>query len=350
MDVMRFGVIIGPRQAEVHERKIPELGDDQVLIKNESCNICTTDYELWTGARTNQPLPMAGGHENSGIIVKKGKNVGDHFQIGDRVGIMLTRYCGECIDCRKGHTFACKFKGETFPKYSDGYYGFFGFSTYKIADARYCFKFTSDIPSDEAGFIEPLATSIRSIKRGRVQPLDNVVIIGAGTMGLLNAQVARSFGARVIISELLEKKIKTAKDLGFNEVVNPQEGNFEEQVRELIGDGRVDAIIVCVGTSSANQQAFDIAELDTRIVYFAAGYPAPELNIDSNIVHYKRLELIGTVGSDIDDFQLAAQMLDNRAVNVNALIEKRFSLDQLQQAYELASTPGSFRVSVHTWK
>ena len=349
---MRFGVIFDTRDARVCERPIPEVKEDELLIKIEACNICTTDYELWNGQRKGkQPTPMAGGHENSGIVVAKGSKVGNNFQIGDRVGIMLTQFCGECADCRKGHNFACMYKGETFPASDDGYYGFFGFSTYKTAPARYCFKFKTEIAADEAGFIEPLSTAIRSIKRGRVAPSENVLIIGAGTMGMLNAQVARAFGGRVIISELLEKKINVAKELGFEEFVDPSRDDLKEQIQALIGhDSRIDVIIVCVGNSKANAQAQEIADLDTRIVYFAAGYPAPEIKIDSNIIHYKRLELIGTIGSDTDDFQMAVDMLDKRLIKVDKLIEKRFPLDQIQEAYELASTPGSFRVSVHTWE
>lgn len=348
---MRFGVILGTRRAEVHERSIPSLTDDELLIKIEACNICTTDYELWTGARAGvQPLPMAGGHENSGVIVEKGSKVGDHFQMGDRVGIMLTQSCGVCEDCREGNHFLCKYKGETFPAYDDGYYGFFGFSTYKTALARCCFKFNSNIAADEAGFIEPLSTAIRSIKRVRVRPLENVLVIGAGTMGLLNAQVARAYGARVIISEPIEKKVAIARELGFKEFVNPLEKDFAGQVARTVGSGRLNVIIVCVGNTLANSQALEVAEKDTRIGYFAAGYPAPEIHIDSNMLHYKRFELIGIIGSDESDFEEAAHMLDNRAVNVEKLIEKRFPLDQIQEAYELASTPGSFRVSIHTWE
>lgn len=348
--VMKFGVITQARHAEIHERPIPPVGEDELLIRIESCNICTTDYELWSGRRTNQPLPMAGGHENSGIVVAKGAKVSEHFQIGDRVGIMLTQFCGECADCRRGNHFLCRFKGETFPRSEDGYYGFFGFSTYKTAPARYCFKFWSDLPSDEAGFIEPLSTAICSVKRARVMPDDNVVVIGAGTMGMLNAQVARAYGARVILSEPIEKKREVARQLGFTDFVDPTREDFAEQVRTHIGGGRLNAIIVCVGNTRANDQALEIAEKDTRIVYFAAGYPAPEINVDSNVVHYKRLELIGTIGSDAEDFQEAAEMLDGHKVEVGLLIEKRFPLSQLQDAYELANTPGSFRVSVHTWE
>ena len=170
-------------------------------------------------------------------------------------------------------------------------------------------------------------------------------------MGMLNAQVARAFGGRVIISELLEKKINVAKELGFTEFVDPSRDDLKQQIQDIIGhDSRIDVIIVCVGNSKANAQAQEVADLDTRIVYFAAGYPAPEIKIDSNIIHYKRLELIGTIGSDTDDFQMAVDMLDKRLIKVEKLIEKRFPLDKLQEAYELAATPGSFRVSVHTWE
>ncbi len=350
MEKMRFAVITKEKNAEIHERTIPELKDDEVLIKIEACNICTTDYEFWSGRRKNQLTPMAGGHENSGIIVKKGKAVSDYFSIGDRVGIMLTESCGVCPDCRKGNDYACRYKGETFKESDDGYFGFFGFSTYKTAKSEFLFKFTSDIPADEAGFIEPLSTAIRSIKIGDIKPEENVVIIGGGTMGLLNAQVARAYGARVIISELFESKVEVAKELGFTEFLNPKSETFKEDLKEILKDGRVNAIIICVGSGAANEQALSIAELDTRLLYFAAEYPPSEIKIDTNTLHYKRYKLIGVVGSDRSDFQEAAEMLDNGHVKVDKLIEKRFKLDEIQDAFKLASTPGTFRVSVHTWE
>ena len=90
----------------------------------------------------------------------------------------------------------------------DGYcYGFFGFSDYCVKDARSLYKVRSDLNPAEAAFLEPLATVLPGLKKLRVTPFETVVVIGAGTMGLLNAQTARAYGARIIISEIMGKKI-----------------------------------------------------------------------------------------------------------------------------------------------
>src|SRR5699024_12406947 len=103
----KFAVLTRAKNAEVHERNIPEVGDNQVLNKQETCNICTTDYGQWLGLREHQPYPMAGGHEGSGVIVRKGKNVREELNIGDHVALAYD-YCGECKSCQIGKTSECK--------------------------------------------------------------------------------------------------------------------------------------------------------------------------------------------------------------------------------------------------
>ncbi len=89
-----------------------------------------------------------------------------------------------------------------------------------------------------------------------------------------------------------------------------------------------------------------VRSLEGRILFFAAGYPAPELKVDSNYIHYKKLELVGTYGADMKDFITSAELLNSKKVDVSGLIEATFPLDEIQKAYEVASRPGSYRVSI----
>ncbi len=101
VDKMRFGgVLTKAKVAEIHERNLPEIRENQVLVKQEACNICTTDYGQWQGLREHQPYPMAGGHECAGIIVQRGSEVREDLAIGDRVAIAYD-YCGECVPCKR---------------------------------------------------------------------------------------------------------------------------------------------------------------------------------------------------------------------------------------------------------
>lgn len=340
---MRFGCLAKKGVAEIRERDLPELGDFDVLIKMKACNICTTDYQQWLGLREHQGYPMAGGHEASGIVVKTGKKVAD-FKEGD---LVATGYegCGSCSACRNGAVDQCV---DLHKDTEDGYkWGFFGFSDYCVRSVRGIYKVDGSVDPSEAGFVEPLATVLHGTKKLRLEPFETVVVIGGGTMGLINAQAAKAYGCRVIVSEMIEKKLETAKDMGF-EVIDCKEKDPVEEVKRLTDGEGADAVIVAVGATSANDQALEmIKEMDGRVLLFAAGYPAPELHIDSNAMHYRRIELIGTFGATNDDFKEAAKALSTGVVDVSKLVEdKKFTLNQMQEAMEEASKPGMYRVSV----
>ncbi|WP_010276670.1 zinc-dependent alcohol dehydrogenase [Paenibacillus senegalensis] len=342
-DKMRFAVLVKAGQAEVRERMLPELKDHQVLIKHEACNICTTDYGQWMGLREHQPYPMAGGHECSGQIIAKGSAVGDDLMPGDRVGIAYG-YCGICDACKVGLTGECKQMSGA--PTEDGYYGDFGFSDYYVRDAKSLVKMNPELSPGEAAFLEPLATVVKGLRKLRLSPMETVAIIGAGTMGLVNAQAARAYGARVIITEIMDKKIKTAEAMGFD-VIRAHEEDPVQAVRKWSGGHGTDAVIIAVGATIANDQAIEmVKKWNGRVLLFAAGYPAPELRVDSNSIHYRKMELIGTYGADMADFMDSARLLNDKLVDVSLLIEKSYVLDDIQAAYETASTPGSYRVSV----
>ena len=207
-------------------------------------------------------------------------------------------------------------------------------------------KMNPELSPGEAAFLEPLATAAKGIGKLRVSPQDTVAVIGAGTMGLLNAQAVRACGARVIVTEMMEKKIKTAKAMGF-EVIDAGAADPVERVKQMTGGRGADAVIVAVGATKANEQAAAILKhFDGRMLMFAAAYPAPELGISSNDIHYRRMEILGTYLGDTKDFLEAARLLNQRVVDVRPLIEASYPLEDIQKAFEEAARPGNYRVSV----
>jgi len=345
IETTRFAVIEQERVVKIHERRLPELKEDQVLIKNLACNICTTDYGQWSGARKNLLFPMAWGHEFSGVVVGKGSAV-PNVEIGDHVGIGYDM-CGVCDFCKSGLTSECVELGAGRNKVSeDGYHGGFGCSEYVIKPYRSLFKMDSDIDASEAAFVEPVGTVCQGIRKLRVKPGENVVVIGAGTMGVINAMVARAEGCNVIITEMMEKKINTAKELGLN-VIDASKDNPVEKVMEWTGGKGADAVIVAVGVTAANDQALAmLKKYHGRILLFAAGYPAPELHVDSNLIHYRKMELIGTFSADNCDFAKAAELINSKKIDLSKLVEKKVPFEDVQKAFEAAVVPGAYRVSV----
>ncbi len=349
-DKIKYGVLVADKRAEVHQKDMPSIKADEVLINNKACNICTTDYQQWLGDRPHQPYPMAFGHENSGVVVKIGSEV-KNCKIGDHVVVNVYGPCLECTNCRKGeNSIYCEnslASKELKSPDENGMYGFYGCGEYQVAKSKHIFKIKEDLPFAEAGFVEPLATVVCGIHKLRIKVGEKVLVIGAGTMGLLNAQVASYYGADVIISELFENKLETAKKLGFSKIINPNKDNPEEKIKEFLDEGeKIDAIIIAVGATSAYKQALQIAPKGCRLLIFAAHFPVPDWDLKPNPVHYNIWEIIGTYGCSTADYQEAVALLSKRDVNVNLLVDAKYHLKDIQKAFEDAVIPGKYRISI----
>ncbi|WP_207871861.1 chlorophyll synthesis pathway protein BchC [Enterococcus sp. DIV2402] len=341
----RFGVLTKKGQIEVHERPLPKLGDYDILIKHEACNICTTDYTQYLGLREHQGYPMAGGHEDSGFIVEVGEKV-NGFSVGDHVALGCPS-CGYCDECKKGREGFCKYNDMTVHTTEDGYHGTFGFSDYVVMPARRVVKISKHLPAGEGGFLEPLATVSKGIKIMDTKPGDTVVVIGAGTMGMLNALALRAKAIRVIITEFMPNKIENARKEGL-EVIDCNVSDPVEEVKKLTDGEGADAVYVCVGNTVANNQAVEmLKKYYGKILLFAASYPEPKFEISSNVIHYRHIQIFGTTGADLVDFIDSAKLLNSGQVKVTSLLEKKyFDLDHIKDAFEEATVPGNYRVTV----
>lgn len=343
-----FGVIVEPKRAEMHCDELPELEDDELLLKLEVCNICTTDYQQWLGLRAHQGFPRAAGHEFCGIVIEKGSKVHNRFQIGDRVGPVFPEFCGVCENCQRGRTGDCV-ETDYFSKIGpDGYYGTKSFANYRIIKERYATPLSKEIPAADAAFLEPVSTVVHCIKEAGVYPNARVVVIGVGTMGILNAQVAHAWGASVIMTDISEKKIARAEAMGIGKVINSSKEDAVERVKELTGGVGADIVIVSVGNTQAYKQGYAMMKkTGAKLILFPAGYPKPELIVDPNELHYRKISIIGTLDGDCVDYVDAAQLINSGRVKPSFAHEGvSFDLKDIQSAFEAAARPDAYRVSV----
>jgi len=340
-----MGVLVSAHQAEMHEEPIEKMGPEDILIKMEINNICTTDYQQWMGLREHQGYPMAGGHEWSGIIVDRGESVFTDLHIGDRVSGMF-KGCKKCPDCLSGHEELCS---NVKSVSVNGYYGGRGFSNYLVVPQTNVLKMSNNITAAEAGFLEPVSTVISGAQSVNIHPGETVVVIGAGTMGLLNAQVARAYGARVIITDITDKKVARAKSMNIGEVLDSRVGDVVKNVLDLTDGKGADTVIAAVGSSIAYRQGLAmLKKLAGKFLLFAAGYPKPELHVDPNEIHYRRMQIIGTGNANMDDFKKAAFLISHRLIDCSFSLEgKSFPLRDIQKAFEAAATPDTYRITVN---
>lgn len=344
--IAKCGVLVKEHQAEIHERELGKIAPNQVLVKMLACNLCTTDYQQWMGLRKGHGYPIIGGHEGAGIIEETGSNV-INLKKGDFVSFGYP-YCGDCEPCQAGNTSDCKQVDFDICS-EDGYkgYGNMCFATYKIADAKNTIKLDKSIPPEEASFLEPIATVIHGIKKLDIQPGDIVTVVGAGTMGLINAQIAKAFGARVIISGRSDKTLNRVRNMGF-EVIDSKNSNPVQKLKDKTDGYGADIAIGAVGTTTAYEQCLQMLKKRRgKFLIFAAGYPQPELHITPNEIHYREIEIIGTMGGNISDFQYAAKLLNHHFIDVSSCLEGiTYGLKDINKAYAAAATPNTYRVTV----
>jgi L-iditol 2-dehydrogenase len=321
------------------------MGPNSVFVKMLICNICTTDYQQWDGKRDHMGFPMAAGHEWSGEVLAIGEKV-NYFKVGDHVS-MCGGGCGQCINCRMGRPSECLAPKGLHPMVN-GYRGGRGFSSFNVYNENQLIKMNKELPAHICAFLEPVSAAVGGLRKLHGQAGEDIVVIGAGTMGMLNALVAHALGCRVIISEISEKKLKRARALGFADVINSKENDPVASVLELTDGVGADGVIPTVPLTSVYEQGYKMLKKhDGRFLVFAAGFPAPEMKIDPNGMHYSRAEIIGTIGGWTQDTVLAAKLINNKLVDPSFSWEgETYPLRDIQQAYTRAATPDMYRISV----
>ena len=252
----KTAVLTAVETAEVIDRELPELGEHDVLVKIDANNICTSEYGAFNGAR-KRPLPLVFGHEWAGTVVEVGSAV-DSVAVGDYIASGY-QYDPYSEPSREGRTSECtKLQSADHPN-PDGYFGNAGCANYAVAKEVACYKIDKGIDPSVAALLEPLGTCCAGFRRFGIEYGQTVVVIGAGTMGVLNALVAKAHGCRVIITEMMPKKLETAAKLGL-ETIDVSKCDPVEKVRELTDGKGADGVIIAVGASGAYAQALEMAK------------------------------------------------------------------------------------------
>lgn len=342
---MKAAVITGKKNIEVREVERPAAGKGEVLIRVTNCAICTWEQRVYQGMK-QVPFPFVGGHEVAGIIEAVGADVNEEmFHAGQEVAVRTFNNCGKCYYCRKGKENLCSEFG-SFSMEGRGYYGQGGLGEYIVADARDVFVFTEDIPLRHGAFAEPLACVVNSVARGKIQLGNDVLIIGAGIMGLLHLMVAKLQGARVIVSDPDTARRKEAKELGAAITLNPREEDIVKSVQELTGGRGADVVFNTTPIAEVAQQAVQTAGKLGRVVMYSSFYPDNPITVSPNWIHHAEVEITGAANPSVQSFATAVELLSKGIIVPERFISETYSLDEVEQAFEAAVRGDSYRVMV----
>lgn len=323
---MKQVLLAGPKEFVVHDTSVPEIKENEVLIKVGYIGICGSDMHTYYGKHPFVPLPVILGHEFSGVVKSIGSAV-THVHVGDRVAVDPTITCGSCKNCKRGRANVCNhLKLIGCHKDTVGAFG-----EYVVAPASNVHVIPAHTKLTEAAFVEPLAVGVHACRRGQLDEGQTVCIVGSGTIGLMTAFAAKYLGAsRVVIMDISEEKCTTAASYGF-EVICNRSKNPKALVTELFGESGPDVMFECVGVEGSIRFCTEGSPKGGRIV--VVGVYEEEIRFPMAFVQEWELELIGTLTYSRQDFKDALKLIVDKKVDVEKLISRKFPLIEAADAF-----------------
>ena len=329
-DSMKVAMYYNNNDVRIEQQVIPEIKDDEILVKIMASGICGSDVMEWYRIKK---APLVLGHEIAGIVEKTGENIKD-FKNGDRVFVTHHVPCNTCRYCLNDDHTICHTLHTT--KFYPG-----GFAEYlrvpSINVDRGTFKIPDLMTYEDATFIEPLACVIRGFRKADYKPGKSVLVLGSGVSGLLNIKLAKAYDAKKIFATDINKnRLKKAKESGADYTINAKT-DLPKFIRENNNGKLADFVVLCAGVSSAVQQAINSIEPGGTLLLFAPTKPDEVIPIKLFDIWNKQIRIISTyagAGKDIID---AIDLINSKTVSVSDLISHRLNLTDAQIGFQLVA-------------
>ncbi|MHA1131460.1 MAG: zinc-dependent alcohol dehydrogenase [Candidatus Helarchaeota archaeon] len=308
---------------------LPKVKDTEILIKVKACGICGTDLSILRNSY-KIPVPRILGHEFSGVVSEVGKKV-SNVHVGDRVTSEINLSCGKCYFCDTGQPTQCTsvralgiFEDGSFAKYV------------KVPETNV--HGILDLHFEVATFIEPLAAAIQTFKMAPLRETDqNIVILGAGKLGLLILQVAKQKGRKVIV--IGRSHLDMAQRLGADVVVNVA----KEPIKRVLEETKIGADVVIEATGRPEAMDLAMAVVRNRGTIDLKSTPGIRWMTDLTQIVVRELHI---QGSRCGAFPPAIKMLDEGTVQVKDLISATYPLNQIHEAIDAATKPENIKIVV----
>jgi L-iditol 2-dehydrogenase len=336
-----------PGDVRLEEAPEPSAGEGELKLRVRACSTCGTDVKIFNHGHQHIDPPRVMGHEIAGEVVEVGAGV-TGWAIGDRVQVIAAVPCGRCEECLAGRMTICP--NQT----SVGYHYDGGFAQYLVVPrAVLAVNGVNRIPAgvgyDEASVAEPLACVLNGQELARVGTGDVVVVVGAGPIGCLHVRLARSRGAtQVFLVELNRSRLDlSAAVVGPDAAICGSEVDAVDEVLKLTNGRGADVVITAAASGKAQEDALHMVARAGRISLFG-GLPKdnPTITLDSNLVHYRELTLVGANGSSPEHNARALELIASGAVPVADLITHRLPLDGVLDAFGIVARGEAIKVTI----
>lgn len=346
---MKAQVFRGVNQLSYEDVPVPELAADEVLVQVRVVGLCQSDIK-----KIRYPLyepPRIFGHETAGVIAAVGAEVRG-WQPGQRVVVLHHIPCMHCGYCLNENYSMC----EVYKTISTTA-GFVpsggGFAEYvkvpgHIVQHGGLIEIPDDVTFEQASFVEPTNCCLKAVKKAQVQPGQTVLVTGAGPIGLMFVMLVKYFGARAIATDLIPSRLEKARQLGADAAFDPRDADLPAKIHALTNNMGVDTTLLAVPSDKAFFQALDCTRKGGKILFFAEFPDEVEIPINPNVLYRREIDLMGSYSSSYKVQSLAADIVFNKRIDVDALVSDRFPLSDLAAAVDRAvsPTPDTFKILI----
>ncbi|CAN5488506.1 zinc-dependent dehydrogenase [soil metagenome] len=342
---MKAGVLRAPDDlvyAEVDD-PVPAQGD--MLLKVKAATICGTDIRIFRGRKTaGVRYPSVIGHEFAGEIADAGGHAA--FKAGDKVCVCPAIPCGHCDNCKRGYENVCENLIAVGYEIDGAFAEYFRIPA-RAVDAGNVFPMPPDLTFEQAALAEPLACVINGQEQVNIGLGDNVVVLGAGPIGLLHVQLARHAGARhILVSQTSALRRRAALDAGADVAIDPASEDLEGAVKAMCDGQLADVAIVAIGVPRLANDAIRLVRTRGRVSLFAGFSQVSEMMMDGNAIHYRELTVRGSFGLSRRHFERAIDLLSGGRFPVESLLTHRFALSDIGAALAAAETGAGLKVAI----
>jgi len=322
---MKQALMTAPGAIEVRDVPAPQAGPGEVLIRVRRIGVCGSDVHVYHGKHPYTSYPVVQGHEFSGEVAAVGEGV-EGIAVGAKVTATPQNTCGRCPQCLRGDYHICDalaVRGFQAPGCAQELY---------VTTAEKVLLLPEEFTFEQGALVEPAAVAVHAV--GRVDgPLGgrNAVVLGAGPIGNLVAQVARGEAADVLITDLSEYRLEVARQCGLVHTSNASEEPLAEAAEKAFGADGFEVAFECAGVEATIGAAVSGIRKGGTIIVVAVFGEKPR--VDLGLVQDRELTLRGTLMYRRADYQRAIERIARAQIATDPLISEHFPLSEYLSAY-----------------
>jgi L-iditol 2-dehydrogenase len=327
----RQAVLVEPRRFEMREFKPHHPGPGEILLQVKCALSCGTDLKFYRRGHPLFKFPMPFGHEFSGVVAEIGPGV-EGFRPGDELMAAPTAPCGKCFFCGRGQENLC---AQVIDNMVMGAYADFLLLPAHVV-GRNAFRKPAGLPFEEAALLEPLACVVHAQAMARPQSLETGLILGAGAFGLMHALMLKAAGVRrVVVAGRGDNRLRWAAELGADEVIDARTADVAQKTAALNGGYGPDLVIEATGQVSGWESALRCVRRGGRVVFFGGCAAGTSVQLDTRRMHYDGLTLLAPFHFRPVDVRRACELLAQRELGVERIINSRRTLNDLPEVFDL---------------